>query len=58
MVKKIISLAVAAVFALALLTSCSGGGDTTTLYVYNWGEYISDGSEDSLDTARRSSAKT
>ncbi len=50
MVKKIISLAVVAVFALALLTSCSGGGDTTTLYVYNWGEYISDGSEDSLDT--------
>ena len=24
-------------------------GDTTTLYVYNWGEYIADGSEDSLD---------
>lgn len=24
--------------------------DTVTLYVYNWGEYISDGSEDSLDS--------
>ncbi len=24
-------------------------GKTTTLYVYNWGEYISDGYEDSLD---------
>ena len=24
-------------------------GGVTTLYVYNWGEYISDGSEDSLD---------
>lgn len=23
---------------------------STTLYVYNWGEYISDGSEGSLDT--------
>ena len=34
-----------------VLSSCSvlGGGDTVTLYVYNWGEYISDGSEDSLD---------
>ena len=33
------------------LTSCSaGGGDVVTLYVYNWGEYISDGSEGTLDT--------
>ncbi len=31
------------------LSSCSNGGDITTLYVYNWGEYISDGSDDSLD---------
>lgn len=29
-------------------TSC-GGGDKIVLNVYNWGEYISDGSEDSLD---------
>ena len=27
----------------------SGDGGVTTLYVYNWGEYISDGSEDTLD---------
>ena len=37
----------------ATLSSCGdseGGGDgkVTTLYVYNWGEYISDGSEDTL----------
>ncbi len=33
------------------LAACSeGGGDTVTLYVYNWGEYISDGSEGTLDT--------
>ena len=33
------------------LTSCSvGGGDVVTLYVYNWGEYISDGSEGTPDT--------
>ena len=30
------------------LSSC-GEGPVITLYVYNWGEYISDGSEDTLD---------
>ena len=35
----------------SLLSGCSDEEpvDTATLYVYNWGEYISDGSEDSLD---------
>lgn len=33
----------------ATLSSCGKGGDAVTLYVYNWGEYISDGSEGSLD---------
>lgn len=36
-----------------LLASCSGGlsgGNVKTLYVYNWGEYISDGSEGTLDS--------
>ena len=33
------------------LTSCDEtGGETVTLYVYNWGEYISDGSEGTLDS--------
>ena len=34
------------------LSGCGGemsGGETVTLYVYNWGEYISDGSEGCLD---------
>lgn len=32
------------------LTACTeGGGSTVTLYVYNWGEYISDGTEGTLD---------
>ena len=32
------------------MTSCDeAGGETVTLYVYNWGEYISDGSEGTLD---------
>lgn len=33
---------------LPLFSACKGGG-TVTLYVYNWGEYISDGTEGSLD---------
>jgi spermidine/putrescine transport system substrate-binding protein len=32
------------------LSSCKSEGDATTLYVYNWGEYISDGSDDTLDS--------
>ncbi len=35
------------------LSGCSaegGSGETVTLYVYNWGEYISDGSEGCLDS--------
>ena len=33
------------------LTSCNqASGSTVTLYVYNWGEYMSDGSEGSLDS--------
>ena len=42
------------VLSVTSLTSCKDGegsnGGTTTLYVYNWGEYISDGSEDTLDS--------
>ena len=51
--KKLILL-VLSVLALVLLcfslSSCGSSEEVTTLYVYNWGEYISDGSEDSLDT--------
>lgn len=35
--------------AVLFLSACSGGGETDTLNVYNWGEYISDGSEGSVD---------
>ena len=34
---------------LCLTLSSCGGGELQTLYVYNWGEYISDGSEGSVD---------
>ena len=45
----ILAVLLAAV-GITVLVACSAGGeDTVTLYVYNWGEYISDGSEGSLD---------
>ncbi|MBQ7700202.1 MAG: spermidine/putrescine ABC transporter substrate-binding protein [Clostridia bacterium] len=52
MKKKLIAVLLAAVTVMCTLASCGGGTDkgTVTLYVYNWGEYISDGSEGSLDT--------
>ena len=37
----------------ALLGGCGKSSDTLTLNVYNWGEYISDGSEGSFDTVRQ-----
>lgn len=49
--KKIMTL-LAAILLLALCLTGCGGKDTLTLNVYNWGEYISDGSEDSFDTIR------
>ena len=49
--KKILTLSL--LMLVLLMMSCSliscGGGETITLNVYNWGEYISDGSEDSLN---------
>ena len=50
--KKWISLCLtAAMLACLCLTGC-GGKKGLTLNVYNWGEYISDGSEGSFDTVR------
>ena len=53
MKKRILSLFFAALLLTLplLMTSCAiSESKTTVLYVYNWGEYISDGSEDSYDT--------
>ena len=51
--KKLTALLLAAVLlCCALLTGCGSASKTLTLNVYNWGEYISDGSEDSFDTVR------
>lgn len=50
--KKLLLLVLSALTLGALLSGCGSGGNTLTLNVYNWGEYISDGSEGSLDTIR------
>ena len=55
--KKVLSLILMLLVLCSLVfTSCGHGeeeeedyGDAITLYVYNWGEYISDGYDDSLD---------
>ena len=50
-----LTLVLALLATLLLMSSCAqdaasqGNGNQLTLYVYNWGEYISDGSEGSLD---------
>ncbi len=50
--KKTIALLVAVLLLAGLLAGCGGGGKALTLNVYNWGEYISDGSEDSFNTVK------
>ena len=51
--KKWIAAALCVLLTLSLSLSLSAcGGKTLTLNVYNWGEYISDGSEGSLDTIK------
>ena len=50
--KKWISLCLIAIMLLSLCLSGCGGKKGLTLNVYNWGEYISDGSEGSFDTVR------
>ena len=45
---RFLLLSAALILLVIALASC-GGKDTITLNVYNWGEYISDGSEGTLD---------
>lgn len=50
MKKAIVScLLIALLFSLSCVLSSCGGGEIIVLNVYNWGEYISDGSEGTLD---------
>ncbi len=47
---SLLSLILLLIVSCMILSACAGGdGEDITLYVYNWGEYISDGSEESLD---------
>ena len=49
--RRILWGSLSAVLGLAAVAfAIFGGGKTETLNVYNWGEYISDGSDDTLDT--------
>ncbi len=50
--KKIVAFVLSALLLAPCLAGCEGGKKTLTLNVYNWGEYISDGSEDSYDTVK------
>ena len=43
------ALLIALLTLLCISLSSCGSEEVQTLYVYNWGEYISDGSEESLD---------
>lgn len=47
--KKLVLLMLSCIVAVGALSGCGKGDEVLTLNVYNWGEYISDGSEDSLD---------
>ncbi|MBR5157691.1 MAG: ABC transporter substrate-binding protein [Clostridia bacterium] len=53
MAKKLLAILTAALILTTCfaLSGCSNE-ETLTLNVYNWGEYISDGSEDSFDTIK------
>lgn len=51
--KKLISVMLVAAMMLGCMIFLSGCGEkTVTLNVYNWGEYISDGSDGSVDTIK------
>ena len=54
MMKKIVAhlllLSILISLCAGVLTSCDEKDETLTLYVYNWGEYISDGSDGSVNT--------
>lgn len=49
--KKVICVVLSVLLAVSCLTGLSGCGSSkkTTLYVYNWGQYISEGDDGSLD---------
>ena len=58
--KKVFCVFVSALLALSCLTGRTGCGskeEKVNLYVYNWGQYISEGDEDSIDVIAEFEAK-
>ena len=47
--KKVMSVFLAVACLAALLTGCGKSSEKTTIYVYNWGQYIAEGDDDSID---------
>ena len=47
--KRLLCLSLVLVMTIALFSGCKFGKDIVTLNVYNWGEYISDGSDGLMD---------
>lgn len=47
--KKFLCALIAVSCSAAMLSACSGNSGKVTLNVYNWGEYISDGTDGGLD---------
>ncbi len=45
----LLAMTLASLLMFSSLTACSTGTAKTQLNVYNWGEYIADGSDDSMD---------
>ncbi len=48
-ISQLLLLCLLSSLLVGLFTSCDETDKTLTLYVYNWGEYISDGSDESVD---------
>ena len=46
---RIFALFLVLVLLVGVLAGCGKKEDTTTIYVYNWGQYIAEGDDDSID---------
>lgn len=51
--KRLLGLTLVLCLVVGLFSGCDFGQDVITLNVYNWGEYISDGSDDLMDVNAR-----
>ncbi len=49
MTKRILSILLMLAILTAMLSATASAADTVTINVYNWGQYIADGTDDSLD---------